>query len=84
MTEVLLNIKSAFDNMLSELNALKVHVCVILTYVEQEMARRKTMKIIEVENCGECPYRDGMGCSRTMKDLRSIKEIPDHCPLEEG
>lgn len=42
------------------------------------------MKIIEVENCGDCPYRDGMGCSlMPSRDIMDIKKVPDWCPLPE-
>jgi len=37
--EVLLNIKSLLDTMLSELNVLKASICVTLVYVEQELAK---------------------------------------------
>jgi len=40
------------------------------------------MRIIEVECCGECPYRDFKVCSRTMNPISDLKKIPEWCPLE--
>lgn len=36
---VLLNVKHSLDTMLSELASLKMSICVILTYVEEQLAK---------------------------------------------
>ena len=46
------------------------------------------MKIIRIENCGDCPYYylycDNMFfCLKKKATCGIMKEIPDWCPLEE-
>ena len=42
------------------------------------------MKIIIVEKCAFCPYRENDNtCSRTMEPIKNIHTIPDNCPLED-
>ena len=36
---VLANVKSSLEQMLAELNAMKMTICVVLTYVEQELEK---------------------------------------------
>ena len=39
--EVLMNVKTSLNEMLSELNQLKMSICVVLTYVEQELKKEE-------------------------------------------
>lgn len=35
--QILENVKPALDQLLAELNSMKITICVLLTYVEQEL-----------------------------------------------
>jgi hypothetical protein len=45
-------------------------------------------KIIEVDNCAGCPYRDGTTfvhsiCALKLDEIKNIHTIPEWCPLED-
>jgi len=40
MTEQLEKVKIALDQLLAELNSMKMSICVLVTYVEQELKKK--------------------------------------------
>ena len=51
--------------------------------------REFKMKIIEIRNCGECPYRNYLNwklCNKGLRldDVDTQKEIHPDCPLKDS